>query len=287
MADSNDRSSQFAKYDKMSTEELQQILRDDASKSEGHESDMDELFYVMDVLANRRNEKKEGKTPEEALESFKQNYYPEITDDSSPFLAKTFAFRKRSLGYWKRGLIAATAMLVFVISCTLTADAWGFDLWDTVAKWTEETFHFGYVGQTEETNAPTPEHAYSCSSLREALAQSNTTVNLVPTWIPDGYTEIKVDITETPKQNIFLAVYQYKNDSIFIRISEYLDSHPLQIEQSEALIEIYSFNDTDFYIFNNSGQLKAAWINEKYECYISGPISIEQLKEMINSIEKS
>ena len=286
MADSNDRSSLFAKYDKMSTEELQQILRDDASKSEGHESDMDELFYVMDVLANRRNEKKEGKTPEEALESFKQNYYPEITDDSSPFLAKTFAFHKRSLGYWKRGLVTAAAMLVFVISCTLTADALGFDLWDTVAKWTQETFHFGYAGQAEETNAPTPDFSYPCTSLQESLDLYNVTARLVPMWIPDGYEECAVDVLQTPTQRQFIAAYQCGEDYIRILITDYLDTHPVQIEQSENLVDIHSINGIDFYIFENDGHHIAAWTLDAYECYISGPISVDQIKEMINSIMK-
>ena len=88
MANSDIRSNQFAKYDNMSTEELQQILRDDASIPEGQESNMDELFYVMDVLASRRKARDEGKTPEEALESFKQYYDPEINHASSPVSEK-------------------------------------------------------------------------------------------------------------------------------------------------------------------------------------------------------
>lgn len=287
MAESNNRSSRFAEYDNMSTEELQQILREDASKPDGQESDMDELFYVMDVLANRRKAQNEGKTPEEALESFKRYYHPEITDDSSLASAKTFVDNKSRKGNWKRGLIAAAAMLVIVMSCTLTADAWGYDFWDTVAKWTQETFHFGYAGQIEETNVPTPESQYPFTSLQEALDQCNITAKLVPTWIPDGYTEVQVHITETPKQNTLFAVYQSNNDSLLIRISQYLDTHPFQIEQSSNLIEVYSVNDIDYYIFENNGQLKAAWIKDIYECFISGPVTPAELKEMINSIEKS
>ena len=287
MADSNNRGSRFAKYDEMGTEELQRLLRDDASKPEGQESDMDELLYVMDVLVSRRKAQNEGKTPEEALESFKRYYYPEISDDSSLLSARTSVKGKTRKSNWKRSLIAAAAMLVIVMSCTLTADAWGYDLWDTVAKWTQETFHFGYAGQIEETNAPTPDYQYPCASLQEALDQGNVTEKLVPAWIPDGYTETKVDIAETPKQNTFFAVYQCNDNAIFIRISEYLDTHPFQIEQSSNLIELYSVNDIDYYIFENNGQLKAAWIKGVYECYISGPVTLAELKEMIDSIEKS
>lgn len=80
----NRRDNEFAKYDAMSTEELQQLLREDASKPVGEESDTDALFYMMEVLAKRRKERNEGKSPEEALESFKMHYHTdnEISSDS-------------------------------------------------------------------------------------------------------------------------------------------------------------------------------------------------------------
>lgn len=286
MADFNNRSGSFKKYDNMSTEELQQILRDDASNTEGQGLDMDELLYVLDVLAGRRKAHNEGKTPEEALESFKRNYHPDIYNDSSPVSATTFANKPIRKGYWKRGLIAVAAMIAIVISCTITADAWGFNLWDTVAKWTQETFHFGYFGQTEETNAPTPNRAHPCVSLQEALDTYKITAKLVPSWLPDGYVEESVDIVQTPKQRQFLAAYQCGSDTIRIFIIDYLDTYPFQVEQSDALMDIHSVNGIDYLIFDNEGQIKATWIYETYECQISGPISIEQLKEMIDSIEK-
>ena len=286
MADLENRSSSFAKYDTMSTAELQMILRDDASNTDGQGLDMDELFYVMDVLANRRKAHNEGKTPEEALESFKRNYHPDIYNNSSPVSATTFAYKPIHRGYWKRGLIAVAAIIAIVISCTITADAWGFDLWDTVAKWTQETFHFGYFGQTEETNAPTPEFDYPCSSLQEALDTYKITTQLVPSWMPDGYIEQSVDIFQTPKQRQFVAAYQHESDCILIVISDYLDSHPVQVEQRENLVDSFSTNGITYYIFDNDGQYVAAWVTESYECHISGPVSVEQLKKMIHSIEK-
>ena len=68
----------FAKYNAMSTEELQQILREDASKPEGQEETSTEaLFYIMEVLAQRRRARNEGKTPEEALEC--GTLFPELS----------------------------------------------------------------------------------------------------------------------------------------------------------------------------------------------------------------
>ena len=281
----NRRDEKFAKYDAMSTDELQQILRDDASKSEGAESDTETLFYVMEVLAKRRQARNEGKSPEEALESFKQNYYTE-NDISSVSESTTAAFKPNSRGRWRRGLIAAAAMLVIVIGSSITANAMGFDLWEVIARWTQETFHFGYIEQSDESNAPSPDFISPCSSLQNTLDQYNITTSLVPTWIPDGYIESDVSIIQTPKHRAFKADYEHGESIIIIRIAEYLDSCPVQVEQSDSLMEIYESADIDYYIFDNNGFLQAVWINENYECYISGPLTLSELKLIIDSIEE-
>lgn len=281
----NRRDEKFAKYDAMSTDELQQILRDDASKSEGAESDTEALFYVMEVLAKRRQARNEGKSPEEALESFKQNYYTE-NDISSVSESTTAAFKPSSRGRWRRGLIAAAAMLVIVIGSSITANAMGFDLWEVIAKWTQETFHFGYAGEIQESNIPSPEFDYPCASLQAALDNYDITALLVPTWMPDGYIESEVTVSETPKHRAIKVNYECGDNVVVIRIADYLDGYPMQIEQSDDLHELYLCNGVEYYIFKNYTQLKAVWITDHFECYISGPITIAEMKEIINSIEK-
>lgn len=281
----NRRDDEFAKYDAMSTEELQQLLREDASKPVGEESDTDVLFYVMEVLAKRRKERNEGKSPEEALESFKKHYNTEneISSDSERVPA---APKRSSIGRWMKGLIAAAAVFAFMLGGSLTANAMGFDLWEIIAKWTQETFHFGYANQTEVTSPPTPDYVHPCGSLQEALDMRNITEALVPTWMPEGYIEGEIEITQTPKHRAITANYDYETSVIVIRIADYLDSFPMQIEQSDSLIEIYSINGVDYYIFDNIDNLKAVWINSNFECYISGPISVSEIKEILNSIGK-
>ena len=220
----------------------------------------------------------------EALESFKQNYH---TENETPYISEIVPVaRKRSNSVrWKRGLVAAVAAIfILVIGNSITASALDFDLFAIIAKWTQETFHFGYAGQTEETNTPSPDHNNPCSSLQEALKKQNISTSLVPTWMPDGFEEFDVKTVETPAQLQFVANYKRGDDSIRIRITDYLNSHPAQVEQSNALVEVYRSNGIDHYIFDNYDQLKAVWINGNYECSIAGPISISEIKEMIDSI---
>lgn len=276
----------FTIYDAMSTEELQQILREDASKPVGEESDTDALFYIMEVLAKRRKERNEGKSPEKALEAFKNKYYTE-TENSFDSESAAVTRKQNNGGGWKRGLVAAAAAICILVACSsITAGALGFDLWGIIAKWTQETFHFGYAGQTEETNAPSLDYNFPCVSLQEALDKRGITAALVPLWMPDGYIEVEIKTVETPFQRQFFSKYQNGNDSIRIKITDYMDMHPMQIEQSASLIDVYNSNEIDYYIFDNMDQRKAVWINGCFECSITGPLSISEIKEIIDSIGK-
>jgi len=287
MPDNNHRrDSAFAKYDAMSTEELQQILREDASKPVGEESDSQALFYIMEVLAKRRKERNEGKPAAEALESFKNNYYTE-TETSSDSESVAVTRKQFNGGRWRRGLVAAVvAICILVIGNSITASAFGFDLWEIIAKWTQETFHFGYAGQDENSNAPSSNFGRPCASLQEALDDYNIQVPLVPTWIPEGYVEVDVSAEETPMQRRFAAKYQSDESSFRIRIAEYLSSAPAQVEQSDLLLEVYTIDETQYFIFDNNGQIQVMWIIDKYECCISGPLSLSDIKSIIDSIKK-
>ena len=274
------------RHDAMSTEDLQAFLREDASKPMGEESDTAEVFYVMEILAKRRKAQSGGKDPAEALESLKQNYYKE---NETPYISESVpvARNQGNSGRWKRGLVAAVAVIFFlVIGNSITASALHFDLFAIIAKWTQETFHFGYAGQPDESFDPSPDYVHPCASLQEALDKRNVTIPLVPTWMPGGYTECDIKTADNPAQRHFFAKYQNGDKTIRIRITDYLDIHPAQVEQSDSLIEVYRSNGIDYYIFDNHDQLKAAWIIGNYECSISGPISVSEIKEMIDSIRE-
>lgn len=277
---------EFAKYDAMSTEELQALLREDASKPEGDETNMEVLFYVMEVLAKRRQARQEGKTPEEALESFVKNYMPEAEDASSTERKSTVRRFKPNTRRWISGLVAAAAMIVLVFGMSLTANAFGYDLWDIVIQWTQETFHFGYGTDMSEGREPNKDSGEVFLGLQAALDDYDISLNLAPTWLPEGYTEIDVRIDDTPMQRRFVAQYQAGESTIQIRIVDYMDTDPTQIEKSDSLIEVYSSKDIDYYIFTNYDQLRAIWINENFECSIMGPLSVTEIKEMIDSIAK-
>ena len=276
----------FAKYNAMSTEELQQILREDASKPEGQEETSTEaLFYIMEVLAQRRRARNEGKTPAEALEAFRK-YYAADVESSAAEREPVVRKKNSTTAGWVKRLVAAAAIVVLILSGSITARSFGFDLWGVIVRWTQETFHFGYVSNSGGLIEPKKDNALVFSGLRSALETYEVTARLVPTWIPDGYEEASVRTFDTPRQRQFFGNYQSGENTIKIWICDYLDAEPTQIEQSDGIIEVYEANGIEYYIIENNGELRAAWVKDSFECYILGHLSVGELKNMIDSIEK-
>lgn len=270
----------FSKYDSMETEALEEILRLDAQSPEGQESDTELLLYVMGVLADRRRKNNAGPDVGKAWESFQQNYMP--TGEEPEVQPKKPAVRKKAR--WFRGLISAAAVLAVVICTAATADALGFDIWRTVATWAQETFHFSTGEQME--SEPVSEDRMQYDSLQELLERYNVEIALAPTWVPEGYELADVRIDDTPMQRSFLAFYSNESKAVKISIRNYLQGRPEQIEKSENLLEIYENAGISYYIFENYGQIQAVWIQDTFECYISGDLTQEQLRMMIDSIGK-
>jgi len=107
-----------------------------------------------------------------------------------------------------------------------------------------------------------------------------------PTWFPEKYQLNDIVIEKTPLQETVLAIYTFDNHALKISVKSFLDIEPEKIEQSTELIETYIVDDVEYYIFSNHQQTRAAWLIDTYECYISGDLSIRELKAMIDSIEK-
>ena len=269
----------FSKYDEMTTEELEEILRLDAENIEGQESDTETLLYVMGVLTERRkNNGHTGNTAQESYESFKQHYMPGI--DNERLVPEKLNRPKNRPFPWMRSLVAASIVLAILIFGSVTAQAFGVDVWKAVVQWTQETFHFGELGGSE-TNSNLP-----YASLQEALEQGKVSTSLAPTWFPDGYELVDISIQQGPLDKQYRAKYVNGNLTLRITVQDHLDKNPVYVEQSDGLVEEYVVSGITYYLFANYDNVKAVWVTDSYECYISGNATIDELKEMIDSIEK-
>ena len=280
MSESRNRSKEtYANYDSMTDEELEELLRLDAGAPEGDELDAETLLYIMGLLADRRkNNKITGKTAQESFESFKRNYLNEDEHIVSTSAKKKITPSMR----WLRRLTAVAAVLAVILLGSVTIKASGITLWEAVVTWAQETFHFG----SSERGEPAGDRKLQHSSLYEAIAVMEGKTNLVPTWIPEEYELTEIQIVESPLQRKYVALYLNEEKTLKISIQLYLDTYPEKIEQSDGYINTIEYNGRSYYIFMDNSKLRAAWMSGYYECYISGELTIEQLAQMINSIEK-
>ena len=267
----------FSKYDIMSIGELEEILRADAQGPERDDSDVDEILYVMEVLAKKRRQNGiAGKTALEAYQEFQQHYHPMVEEQSMPkHKCNLIPFRR---------IAAIAACLVLVFSFATSANAFCFrDVWNAVVTWAQETFSFSMGVEVSE---PKVDSELEYESLQEILNRNNRDGSIIPTYIPDGYELAEIITDETPLQETYIAVYTFNDKFLKITVQSYLTKFPEQIEKSNELVEIITMDTVEYYIFFNNNQTRAAWVTDTYECNISGTISQEEIKLMITSIEK-
>ena len=268
----------FSKYEAMSTEELEEILRLDAEAPEGAQSDTELVLYILEVLASRRNTNNiTGNTAQEAWESFQQNYMPEEPQ-------KSVETKKPVL--WTRRLAAAAAVVALLIFIPISARALTLEeMWDIFARWAKETFSF-VSGESTEVSEPMSDDQREFTSLQEMLAAEKRDSSIVPTWIPEGFELAQIEKDSSPMREIYTVRYMNGDTIIRIQVTSYLSEDIRNHEIENNSVEIYTHNGIDYYIFENEGQLRVVWLVDSHECLISGDVSIDELKMMIDSIQK-
>ena len=281
MSEMNSRES-YTRYDEMTTEQLREILRKHAHGELEKEPDTEELFYIMEVLANRESEnpEKQIKSTEEAYATFVKHYAPEMAEEKPILFPKRSAIASR----WMKRVAVVAIVFVALTTAAVSAKAFAPDLWGKFANWTKEIFRFEDVNGGKEGQNPDMEHNAELDSLRDALEQNQIDTGIAPAWLPKGYACLGVDISKTPKSLAISAMYENDRDQLIIQIRQVYGSDPMQVEKNEDLVEIYTVDGVEYYIFSNNGTMQTAWIIGEFECVIGGKITMEEMKKIIDSI---
>ena len=280
MSELNKRA-EFSYYDSMTTEELQEILRKHAHDELETEPDTDELYYIMEVLARRREEEdpQAFRSDEEALADFRKNYMPKAEQTG----------RTNVVRFPNRAFRVAAAMLAIVlvlaVGTSVTAQAFHVDIWGKFATWTKEIFQFADMPQG--TTAPNPEQEYNAElkSLQDALNDNELTEKLAPTWMPEGYKSKDLKSMISPRVLNISAIYEKNETELVINIRQTIGVPAAKVEKNDELLEIHVVDGVEYYIFSNTETMKAAWSIGEFECIITGKITLEEMKKMIDSIK--
>ena len=308
-------SKDYSKYDRMSTESLEELLRLDAELPDGEGPDIDEILYISEVIAKREKEHPTGRYPEidvdAAWENFQTKYLPYMTDGRSLYDfddeepghtegqnagtdSPSPTGRKRIFLRGRRRLsrVVSFAAVIAVLLGLMTATAYamGYDLWNVIAQWTKDTFTFVSVSKFNDEEIPstsTTEGEYA--DLQAALDAYGITEQLSPTWIPEGFKLELVSVDEGAEdvKAIFCACYRFDKRSIIVQINMHQTPEEASYatwQKDDMDVDTVEISNCIFYTMQNAGRECAIWTKGPFECNINGNISSDELHKMINSI---
>ena len=187
---------------------------------------------------------------------------------------------------WVRRAVAVATVLALLIVIPISAKAFCIEkLWNVVATWAKEIFTFTSIDGSNDSN-PSDDNEELLYTLQDALEKSGRGSKIVPTWIPDGFILEKLEEDITPAQEVYRVRYLDGDKKLRIRVQTYLTEDFQKVEIEEGYSEIYHVAGIDYYLFENVDQCRAVWLIDCYECVISGDLSIDEIKLMIDSIGK-
>lgn len=291
----------YSKFDQMSTDALREILRRDSYLPNDEQTDVDAILYIAEVIAGREKERRTGAYPDvdAAWKSFQEHYQPftderplfEDTEDSTESkgtdsepnpIQEIKHSRKRKKYRFPRAAGIAAAVAAAVLAGSLTAYAFGFDLWGAVSIWTKDSFGFvtGQVENSLRKDIPRP-----LKDLAKLMSENGVPVTELPGYIPPGYEA--VDVRCDPQTNVtdFFCQLQKDESSITLTYSVYASEQAFfQFEKNAPNPEIYEANGIRFYIMSNMDRYFASWTVGNMGCYISGVESHREMMKIIDSI---
>lgn len=280
-----------------STEELEELLALSFSMEDGAETDEAYITTIMEVIREREekeaDQEKRQAEVDAAWREF-QEYRAErdrekaeadgMADASGKFPGEPSRPQEKVHTAKKPGRVlrsCAAAAAVIVLLCG-TAYAFGWNIFQALADWTAETFQFLTGADLEKADHGVFENLYKSVSVE-------TDIPAVPRWAPEG-----TEATEQPRISVrsdrtrVAGNYILNNNEFTIRITIYnsldLVEYTGTYQKDDAIVEIYEKGNIIHYIANNLGNTSAMWTNGNVEGHIQGNISIEDVRQMIDSI---
>lgn len=272
-------------FDNMTMEELEHILRQDAEARDS--TDVDALMRVAEVIRSRKEPDPNRKTPEEAFEIFKNLYLNDAVPDQEAGAASEKKDHSSGKGIlrrrWLRRLVSAAAVVAVLVVSGIASNVTGYNFWERIVHWGKESFNL--VGNdVPDTPHPSKDDQQDYQTLQEALELYDITVPLAPKWIPERYEQTRIKVKVSPVQELFVGIYESGEKMMKIQIARYLEGDPINYDQDGTLVEEYEVRGVRFHLFAGEYSMLAVWSIDDFECSISGDLTMEEMKKMLDSI---
>ena len=275
----------FSKYENMTTEELDNILRTHFLFADGTE-DKDLVLHILEVLTERDKEEINAhiSDPHPSWGKFLQNH-PNLAQQPTPSPSEekvikipTASSPKKHSIYRSIASIAAVLICVLLIG-TATAYAAGIDLFGVVAEWTADVFGFKSTAVVEQTDKIIPQQL---ESLYQELIRY-VADPMMPTYLPEGYETKNENYYSDADMRSISFLLDNGTDPMAIDYIIHLssDSFYMEYEKDDTPPEIIYAGTVEVFIFHNVNSYLAVWLDGDLE----GSISIQSKDELIKIVE--
>lgn len=275
----------FSKYDTMTTEELDEILRTHFLLADDNAGD-ERIEYILEVITRREQDKVKANLsdPEPSWEKFLQKH-PDIETKASlkknnesiteSMLAKQPAQKTRFLR--RIGSIAAIFVCILLVG-TVSAYAAGIDLPEILAEWTRETFRFIYATDSGQEERVIPEELEAIYNELSIYAPNQP----FPEYFPEGY---KLDEKHFDYIGNFRVVSAFLSNGekniIIDYVIHFSNDNAVEYEKTDISPDIIIVGDIEYYLFPNLENWVVCWVNGNVE----GSIYMQSKDELIKIVE--
>lgn len=269
----------FDYLNKLNIQQLREILR---LQLDEDEVNIELIKKINAVLASKTEEPElDVASAYDRLRAAESSepLYSEVLDEMTA--EKAVRPRPKFRALFKVGLVAAVVIVLF-IGTGIVGYAMGFDFWGAMRDWTED--RFGFLSGDSLYQRTEVEDSYS--KLREELRANGATVDVVPEYMPSGYSLSSVT-TEDSLRGLGIFCTLSNNDKEILLNYTLTAKEPNTIfPKDESSPEVYTVCGIEHNIFTNEGSYIAVWVNQNVQCEIYKVEDREELLKMIDSIYK-
>jgi len=278
------------KYDSNEqTEHLRDELADLLFQSDDESFDDNRLEALLDAL-DQADPLPELPDTEESLNAFHEKYAPLFASAEAASAQNTTSSAFSEKKHFRRPflkILPIAAALVLLLG-SVSAQAFGFDLFGALARWTAEIFHIGSdeVPHAAITLRPLAEgESAQYDSLQEAVDAFGITEPIVPTWVPERFELMNVTASNREEKIFICAEYLCGEDFLQISYNE-IEANSVTVEKGDESVKSHSFGNIQHYLVSDLGRTKAVWQNGILDSRIAGNVTEEEMIQMIDSVYK-
>lgn len=182
----------------------------------------------------------------------------------------------------------ASLVFIFIISSVVVSQAFNISIWDYFVQWGEETFSLK-ANKNEKADFKyelSEVTSKEYSSFEKAIEELNVQV-MIPKYIPKGYVLQNVQVTKSSNRIDIIGVY-LNDDKLFSYSIQILEKDSIGVskdyEKDNETLEIIKINHIKYYLMSNLEVRQAVWNISNVVYTISGNLSTEEIKMIINSM---